>query len=211
MKKILIVLILFPLASYGQKVITPKNSLGIKGGGVASRMFFDPAIDLGFSLGYTAGLVFNHRSEKPYGVQAELSFTQWGWTEKPDSTSTYSRRLNYIHLPFLTHLYFGNDKTNLIINLGPYINYLLSEEEQIDLNVGTASRPYYNKLVDNSLGYGLCIGIGMSLKTSLGEFQFEARVNQGMGDIFNNTSAIPFVSSKTQAVEISLFYLIPLN
>jgi hypothetical protein len=213
MKKALPFIFLFLLTFHGfsQPERISQNALGIKAGGTTSRMYFDPAMDQGIIFGYTAGVVFNHRSEKPYGVQAELAFTQWGWAEKLDSTSTYRRQLSYIHLPFLTHLRFGNDKTNLIINLGPYVNYLLFEKEDINLIDGQALRAFYNKTIDNALGYGVSVGIGICLKTSLGIFQMEARINQGLSDIFNNTQAIPLVSSKSQAVEISLFYLIPLN
>lgn len=213
MKKLLsfIVLFLFSFCAWSQPERISNNALGVKAGGTTSRMYFDPALDQGITFGYTAGLVFNHRSKNPYGVQAELAFTQWGWADKLDSTSTYMRQLSFIHLPFLTHLNFGNDKTNLIINLGPYVNYLLSEKEEIDLIEGQAPRPFYNKAADNALGYGLCVGIGISLKTSIGIFQMEGRVNQGLSDIFNNTQANPLISSKNQAVELSLFYLIPLN
>jgi hypothetical protein len=213
MKNVLPFIILFLLTYHGlsQTERISQNALGIKAGGTTSRMYFDPAIDQRIIFGYTAGLVFNHRSEKPYGVQAELAFTQWGWAERLDSTSTYMRKLNYIHLPFLTHLRFGNENTNLIINLGPYVNYLVFEKEDINLIEGQASRAFYNKAIDNALGYGLSVGIGICLKTSLGIFQMEGRLNQGLSDIFKNTQTIPLISSKSQAVEVSLFYLIPLN
>ncbi len=93
----------------------PEIYFGTTQGISASMINFSPSVNQGMLLGYNGGLIFRHITEKNVGLQVELNFFQHGWKE---TDSIYSRRLNYIELPFMTHIYFGN-KSRFFFNIGP--------------------------------------------------------------------------------------------
>ena len=64
---------------------------GVNGGATAAKVNFDPSVDQNYISGYQGGLVFRYISAKSLGVQAELNYTQRGWSE---SDGLYARQLN---------------------------------------------------------------------------------------------------------------------
>lgn len=208
-KAILVISIIFlSVVAYTQNVFEPGAYFGIKLGGNISRLLSDPTINQKINLGLTSGIVFKHISQKNLGIQIELNYKQAGWSESLDSTNTYKRRLNYIQLPFMTHINLGNKKTRFIFNIGPYVSYLLSENEKISLLEEVEEKDYYRKKIENRTEFGLCLGLGLSRNTSIGLFQFESRISSSLTDIFNSNSDSPFSSSKNLNIELSSYYLI---
>ena len=193
---------------YAQEEFVPETYFGIKLGGNTTGIFSDPLINQEIYPGLTTGLVFKHISQKALGIQMELNYNQAGWSENLPSTNTYKRRLNYIQLPFMSHVSLGNKKMRYVINLGPYVSYLLSEKEQIDLMTEAREKNYYRKGIDHKAEVGFCLGFGVSLHTSIGLFQAEARVSSGLTDIFKNTEEVPYASSKNISAGLSISYLI---
>lgn len=101
--------------------------LGIQGGALASMVRFSPTVTqsaLKAYVGPTAGLLFRYSGHKCCGLQLELNYMQRGWRE---TTIGYRRELDYIEMPFLTHIYFGN-KFRGFVNLGPQIGVLINEK-----------------------------------------------------------------------------------
>lgn len=213
MKKAIVILLLTVAAfpAYAQKDFTPELSVGIKGGVSYSRFNFEPAKDQEFLQGYTGGIIIKHVAQRRVGVQMEVNYVQKGWTERLRPGVSYSRSLDYVEAPLLTHVTIGNRNTRFIVNLGPYAAYLISG--------GTASgKPevvegeeepdtgYQFRSVDNSFEYGLAVGLGMVQKTSFGSFQLEARGQHSLHDIFSRASDA--LSSKNQNASLTLSYLI---
>ena len=97
--------------------------IGLNGGMAASTVNFNPKVSQSFLIGYTGGLVFRQISQKSLGFQAELNYMQRGWQE---SDGNYSRQLNFIELPIMTHFNFGK-KFRFFFNIGPKLGYLISE------------------------------------------------------------------------------------
>ncbi len=65
---------------------------------------------------------------KHIGIQAEINYSQNGWDEDFENTDyKYTRTINSVEFPFLTHFYFGGERVRFFINLGPKIGYVLSE------------------------------------------------------------------------------------
>ena len=193
-----------------QYVFNKESNLGLKVGGTVSMVAFNPSIDLGLNFGFTGGLVFKHIEQKGLGIQLELNFMQAGWKEKLDTTNRYSRQLNYIQIPFMTHVNLGEGRTRLILNLGPYGTILLWEKERISLIEEQEPSDHYGRDLDNWFEFGLCAGIGLAHYTSIGVFQLEARYNQSLSNIFDYSES-QFISSKNQVVELSLSYLLDLH
>ena len=106
----------------------PEWSYGLNGGLTFSKIGFNT----NFSIPqenvkqFSGGVLARFISEKHFGVQVELNFSQRGWKELTDTVylNRYSRSLTYLELPFMTHFYLELDKrVRLIINLGPQIGY----------------------------------------------------------------------------------------
>ncbi len=210
MKKLLLILIAFVLSGmvHSQEVFERETYFGIKGGVNSSGILSDPIIYLDVFPGFTGGIVFKHISQKSLGIQAELLYSQSGWSENLDSTNVYKRRLDYIQLPIMSHFIIGQKNTRIVLNLGPYLSYLLTDSEDIELQDQEEAKDYYGKKVSNQLEFGMCFGVGVFQKTQVGSFQLEGRVYYGLSDKFNTSADLSLESSQTVIGELSLSYLI---
>ena len=67
-------------------------------------------------LGFNGGATIRWNTEPNLGIQAELNFTQHGWEEKFEEKPQYkySRTVNYMELPFLTHIHFGSKRVRAL-------------------------------------------------------------------------------------------------
>ncbi|QGY46352.1 outer membrane beta-barrel protein [Maribellus comscasis] len=207
MKKILVFTLLLFSASLmqAQNDFVTETDWGIRLGGNVSRVSFDPVQEQTYNIGFHGGLVFRHISQKNLGIQIELNYMQGGWNETLANPNDYSRHLNYIQLPFLSHFNIGRGKTRVFFNIGPYVSYLLSESEKMDLISEEEVKEYYGTDIDNHLEYGVSGAFGLSRRSSVGIFQIEGRVSQSMINIFRSDSE-PFSGSLNQIGEISLIY-----
>lgn len=210
-KTILILITLFlSLLANAQEDFKSETYFGVKMGGNNSRMLSTPNVKQDLHNGLTGGMVFKHLSQKSLGIQIELNYIQAGWSEKLDAESIYTRHLNYIQLPFMSHLSLGN-KTRFVFNLGPYVSYLLSESEEVSLAEGTIEKDYYGKKADGKGDFGLCMGLGIGQKTAIGMFQLESRISSSLTDIFTTNPISGFSSSKSLNAELCLYYLVDLK
>ena len=68
-------------------------------------------------LGFNGGATIRWNTEPNLGIQAELNFTQHGWEEKFEEKPQYkySRTVNYMELPFLTHIHFGSKRVRVFV------------------------------------------------------------------------------------------------
>ena len=68
-------------------------------------------------LGFNGGATIRWNTEPNLGIQAELNFTQHGWEEKFEEKPQYkySRTVNYMELPFLTHIHFGSKRVRVFM------------------------------------------------------------------------------------------------
>lgn len=204
---ILFVLLCSFMQAYNQEVFVPESFLGIKAGGNGSSVLFNPSLKQEMNFGFVGGLVFKHFGQRNLGIQLELNYLQAGWIEKLDSPDSYSRRLNYLQIPFMTHINLGKKKTRVVINLGPYVSLLLSEKEQMKLENDDDAESYYGTEIDNGGDFGLSFGLGMSRHTSIGTIQIEGRLNQGLSSIYKTGFDTTFEKSSNQIIEVALYYL----
>ncbi len=210
-KTILIFIALFfPLLAQAQDDFESETYFGVKMGGNVSSLLSKPTIKQDLNNGLIGGMVFKHISQKSLGIQIELNYMQAGWTEKLDGENAYNRQLDYIQLPFMSHLSLGN-KTKFIFNLGPYVSYLLSESEKINLEESTAEKAHYRKEADGKGDFGLCVGLGMGQHTAIGLFQLEGRISSSLTDVFTSKPIGGFSSSKILNAEVCLYYLVDLK
>ena len=198
---ILIFLLTTFLLSAQDRLINPELYVGLNFGATESKINFNPTINQGFLQGYNGGLVLRYIAEKNVGLQAELNFSQRGWTE---SSGLYTRQLNYIELPFMTHIFMGK-RSRFFINIGPKISYLISDKELV--NQATTTSTQYSK-IQNPFDYGLCGGIGLLFTIGRNVVQLDSRVNYGLSDIYSNKKTDYFSNSNNLNFSVNLSWLL---
>lgn len=170
---------------------------------------------------YFGGISVKYVSENHLGFIAELNYSQEGWEQFFQDQPQYehSHKLNYLELPFLTHIYFGN-KVRFIINLGPKVAFLLSDSEKMndalvdylgsgDYPANTVTYQYYH-MADKKIDYGLMGGLGLEFRTGIGSFSLEGRYYFGLGDIYNNKKSDYFSRSANRVISAKLTYYVKL-
>lgn len=203
-----------------QRYYEPHFSVGVKGGATLSNVAFSPDIEQSMLQGLVMGVTARYTEERFFGLIAELNIEQRGWKEVFDETSfDYSRRLTYIQLPLLTHIYFGSDKFKGFVNLGPSVAYMISEKTDANFDYTNPSAvegfPIENRHVNqmsmpvkNKFDYGILAGAGIELiikkKHSI---VLEGRYYYGLGNIFASNKKDEFSASRGTSIQISLGYM----
>jgi len=204
MRKLIISLLLVISASLSAQVRLdkPEMYIGASMGVTESMVLFKPAITQGFLMGFNGGIVFRYIAEKNVGMQAELNFSQRGWKE---ASGLYTRQLNYVELPFMTHIYIGT-KNRVFFNLGPKISYLLSERVLVNSTVNSTDIQQITS-VQHPFDYGLCTGLGILFNIKGKILQLDTRANFGLSDVFANTKKDYFETSNNVDLSLNLAWL----
>ena len=191
------------LTIYAQqsKDFKPQFMLGVGAGPIFSEVDFISRVPQTMAQGLSGGVSLKYISEKHLGFLTELNFTQRGWKEDFSETDnpehSYSRTLNYIELPLMTHVYFG-DKVRFVFNMGPQVSYMIGDKSTMNdalsgfIDDKLAERPDFPigiqyKSIDKRFDYGLVGGLGIEFNTAIGSFDLEGRYYFGLGDSFDNT------------------------
>ena len=194
-------------------------NFGGNAGVTLSRVGFLPRIPQKLFLQESGGLAARYISQKNCGILVELNFSLRGWKEEQDTVShfnRYSRSLSYIELPVLTHFYYDLGKqARILLNMGPQISYNVGEKvvEKEIITPPNGTEPfiprYYDEdfRVQQKFEYGIAGGLGLEIRTEIGNFILEGRYYYGLSDIFNNTRADVLQNSHNQVIAIKLSYL----
>ncbi len=207
-----------------QRNYEPKFYLGGKAGATLSNMAFNPSIEQKMSQGIICGAVVRYTEEKIFGLQAELNIEQRGWKEDFEETEfTYQRKLTYIQLPVMTHIYFGSERMKGFVNLGPSVGYMISEnisanfdyENPSDVAGFPISNRHVNQMslaVKNKFDYGICAGAGVEFTIKKKHsFLLEGRYYYGLGNIFSARKKDEFSASRGTSIQVSLGYMFRLK
>ncbi|NDV78619.1 porin family protein [Dysgonomonas sp. 511] len=229
---ILLLFICFFIPVKGQdkgKKFEPEWNVGVGFGPTFSTIDFEKAKG-GASLStkntqqFAGGLALRYLSEKNLGFIVELNYSQQGWEqdfskEPEQSQYAHTHKLSYLELPVLTHIYFGR-KLRFVFNLGPKLSYLISESEEMNkelsdylssgnMGPGFVTHQYYRN-ADRKIDYGLMGGLGLELRTGIGNFMLEGRYTFGLGDIYSNSKSDYFPRSANRVISAKLTYYIKL-
>ncbi|MBK5196288.1 MAG: PorT family protein [Proteiniphilum sp.] len=230
MKRFFLLLVLLTIyaALHAQKqTFKDELYLGAGGGAMFTSVDFMPTVQQMFNTGVYGGIAAKYISEKHLGLVGEINFAQRGWKEEfdPATDFSYKRTLNYIEVPFMTHVYFGN-KARFILNAGPQISILIGDKQEMsqaladDLATRQAADPdapigvQYGFTGEMSrVDYGLVGGVGMALKTAIGDFDLEGRYYFGLGDLFNSRRSDDayFSRSAHRLIEAKLTYYLKIH
>ena len=197
-------------------------SLGVNGGMNISSVTFSPTVHQKNLMGINGGITARYISEKYFkmicGAQLEVNFSQRGWDEfyedYPDLQ--YTRKMNYIEIPFLAHLAFGKDRgLQFFLHLGPQIGFFLGDsksssgENWNDFQGITVEQ--HNKPIENKFDYGITGGAGLELRTKVGHFLLEGRYYYALSDFYKSTKKDFFSRSAHGVIVAKLTYLFDLK
>lgn len=180
--------------------------IGVTGGPNASMVYFRPQVVQDFLFAYQGGLTVRYINEKSLGLQAEINYAQRGWSEKDKS---FVKRLDYIEVPFLTHVYFG-DKTRFFFNIGPKVGYLLNETVIQNVNPASTNEQHV-QAIQNKFDYGLALGLGCMIKIKKQLIQLEGRGNFSASDLFSNDRRDYFDNSNLIYGSVALGWFLQVN
>ena len=199
-----VILILLPLSIVAMaqpRLSEPKYQFGVVGGVEASMTQFKPSVKQTATspqLGGTAGFIFRYLGHKYCALQLELEWMRRGWHED----TGYIRQFDYLNLPFMAHIYFG-DRFRGYINLGPEIGYCLNSTAK---SQPSDYGPQYAD-IDNRFYWGVCGGLGMYGRTVAGCWQLEARFGYGLGTYFSNRATAYFSNSNPMTLSLNVAWL----
>jgi hypothetical protein len=219
----LLLLLLLTAGTTTAQIEQPRRILeiGATGGLNMSKLDVQPQIRQTYLNGINSGLFVRYTSEKYFSMicatQIEINFAQRGWEEDFDNgtDNSYRRVMNYVEIPLFAHLSWGKEERGMqfFLNLGPQIGFLMNETEKytgdwlIDerpVNI----RPIYGKATKNEFDYGIAGGLGLELKTKIGNFFIEGRYYYGLADIFSNSKMDDFGRSANTTITARLGYSI---
>ncbi len=224
------VLLLFIALSFfvgeinAQTKFVPEWNIGAGFGPTFSTVDFvtfrSPGVDTKNTMQYHGGVAVRYIAEKNVGIIAEVNWSQQGWEGKYKDNPEFKHKhsLTYLEVPVLTHIYFGN-KVRFVVNLGPKVQYLLSENEELsdELQKSIASGNsglvtlQYNRKIENKFDYGIIAGMGMEFRTGIGNFALEGRYYFGLGDIYDNKkNDYNFSRSANRVISAKLTYYVKL-
>lgn len=206
-------------------ITTPYEfSAGVSGGTTFSSVTFNPRVEQNTLRGMTFGVTGRMTMGQYVGLQLEINYAQQGWDEFfeiteetegevaiPENARTdykYARRLNYLQMPFYTHVQFGGKNVKGFIHAGPQIGYFLSESTNENLN-GDRPAMQHNMPVEKKFEWGISGGAGIELRTGIGYFLLEGRYYYSFGDIYSTKVKDNFSKASIQTITAKASYLIP--
>lgn len=199
------------------RLLEPEMYLGVHGGVNAANIDFSPSVPLmtpitqAVTLSPIGGLVFRYSGQKCCAIQVELNYMQRGWAERGTESSTgtevaYARRLHYIELPVLMHIYFGKKVVRGFVNVGPQIGYCISDDGGVGTRQTVKTQQYAH--VDAPFDWGITGGVGMSFRTpNAGSYMVEARFGYSFGNIFGGNLSDHFQGSHAMNLSIHVGWL----
>ncbi len=163
MKKIVLIIpfLLVTFCGFAQLSIGYKQGYGGHGVNMEPDALNFNMVDLYL---WNYGLVLSYTNAHNAGLSTELNYAQKGWREEDEDVegSYYQKVITYLEVPFFSHWEIGKKKSRIMINVGPYFGFKLSEE------VSTANyehvlegAPYEQyTLPIRQIDFGMKVGIG---------------------------------------------------
>ena len=189
-------------------------AVGVHGGMLMSRVNFVPSVSQRLHSGLMGGVLLRYNVERGASLQLEANYVQGGWREKYDAaTTSYSRTLNALEVPLLTHLYLGQGSAKFYLNAGPFVGYILSEASTSSGEdaMNDKDKARHALPVANRFFWGLGGGPGLSLQ--LGgrhRIELEGRLVYGLGNIWSSARTSPYPQSSELRFGARLGYVIQL-
>ena len=192
-------------------------SIGAKGGVTLSRIQFNPNVKQSFLPGMMVGVTCRYMEERHFGLIAEVNMEQRGRKENIEAYYyKFNRRLTYIQIPILTHIYFGSNKFHGFFNAGPEIGFMIAESTTANFDYKNlpADFPTLNRHneqftlpVKSKFDYGISAGLGIEfIARNKSSFNLEGRFYYGLRNVFSDHKKDTFAGSSSMSLMITLGY-----
>lgn len=180
-----------------------KIHFGMEAGPSLKTLYgFDTVDENELSIGFSAGLAFQYNFTDLLSLRTNISFERKGWTTKGEATDemgnpigemTFHTNFDYLTLPLLVRLTFGN-KIRYFVNAGPYIGYLLKVTDVAE-TLGDYPRSEYDNTANfKQHDFGLTTGLGMTYQLAE-KLLLSAEIRNNLGLV--NISALPVRNDKS--------------
>lgn len=212
------------MSAKAQTHYIPHVWVGGHAGMTMSEMSFSPSVRQSMVQGMTAGLSFRYAEERHVGLIAEFNISQRGWKEDFEGAPfSYSRRLTYMEIPVLTHIFFGSPKFKGFFNLGPVVGYMIGDNIKSDFDYAHPDQvpgfPLTNRSTEqmameikNKFDYGITAGAGCEFVVKRRHaFTLEARYYFGLGNIYPSSKKDTFSASRGTSIMVTLGYMFRLK
>lgn len=218
----LLLLAAFPAEA--QRHYRPHVHVGVHGGMSLSKTSFYPSVPESFLKGMQMGVAVRYAEERHVGLLAELNLEQRGWQEDFENNAlVYRRRMTYIELPVMTHIFFGSRRVKCFFNLGPQIGYMIGNS--IDSNFdyanpraveGFPTKPretaQLTMEIKNKFDYGITAGAGLELVIARrNSIMLEGRYYYGLANVFPSSKRDTFSASRGSSILVTLGYMFRLK
>lgn len=187
----------------------PELYVGLAAGPTFSTAAMVPLyVDKTYLQGLEGGLMVRYISEKHFGIETGLNYSQSGWKDDYgyQATDAYQRLISFVELPFLMHAWLPSGNSRFFLDAGPKVGWFLSEAESIDNHSGT-TWPYYGKEVETYFQWGIMGKIGFEVHFGHLALGLEGGYYYGLSDIYANGVTDPFVSSNLSQAMARVFLL----
>ena len=209
------------IAAYPQQHYSANIAVGVKGGATLSQTMFSPGIEQAFITGMLGGVTFRYIEEQHFGLIAEVNMEQRGWKETFDETQySFQRKLTYLQIPLLAHIYFGSDVTKFFFNAGPEIGFMISDKCSANFNyhdlaglpsdfpIENRNTEQFTMDIKNKIDYGISAGLGMELVAKRKHsIMLEGRFYYGLNKIFSSRKRDTFAASNGMSIMVTLGYM----
>lgn len=202
----------------------PHVWVGGHAGVTMSEMSFSPSVRQSMTQGMTAGASFRYAEERHVGLIAEFNVSQRGWKEDfEEAPFSYSRKLTYLEVPILTHIFFGSSKFKGFVNLGPVVGYMVGDNISADFDyahpdqvpgfpIANRSTEQMSMDIKNKFDYGITAGAGCEFVIKRRHaFMLEARYYFGLGNIYPSSKKDTFSASRGTSILVTLGYMFRLK
>ena len=164
------------------------------------------------TTGIQLGLACDMRVTDIFSIQPELLFIQKGKKNKTSSvigSASSTHTLNYLEIPLLAKLKFGNDNVKFYVAAGPSLGILVSADYKSVFGNSITREKFdvgWSKDDDyKPTDIGAQFGAGLML----GNFVFDVRYGLGLSNIFPDDNASDY-NEKNRAFGITIGYAIAL-
>lgn len=221
MNKLKYIIVLSLALFFSEKTFSQYNTMkelyvGIRGGTTYSTINLVPKyIDINYYPGYSGGFMFRYISEKYFGIEVDLNYTQSGWRESDDnytgsSDYSYQRCITSYEMPVMLNSYFPVNKNfRFILNAGAHFAYLDNSDEDILFDNNYSQ---HGLVIENKFQYGLIGGLGMEVRFKGSSIGIEGRYSYFLSNIFKDAASNEnFSNSNISTIYVSAYYQIQLT
>lgn len=224
MKKVVIavsvlLLMCFVIPAMGQ------TQLGVIAGLNLANISLDPSdgVDLSNRTAFGVGAVAAFPLSPMFAIQLEPTYMQKGagadFTEGNEKYET-TIKADYIDVPVMAKISFGESTTKPYIMAGPYIGFLLSAKQKLDKatvdgqdvtdQIPSSEREQDIKDFVKSTDFGLNFGAGVSFPMGNNSLFLEAQYSLGLSDI-NDDPDDPDTKIKNKGIQVKAGIMFPLG